>query len=111
VAGDEWIDGQDVYAARRQLFLDLLIDRLGDAGAIFGLGGDDAALVAAGIDVEPPGNMLGLDAEPLGRCMQAPLGLLGRILEVVEPDGQRSVVDSATPIRLPLRGHAASSWS
>jgi hypothetical protein len=72
-----------------QLRLDLLVDGLGDAGAVLGLGGDDAALIAAAIDIEAPVDVIGRDVEPLGRRVDAALRFLGRILEVVEPDVER----------------------
>ena len=104
VARDERVDDEHVNSAFGQLGLDLLVDRLGDAGAMFGLGGDDAALVAAKVDVQPALDFLRLDLEPFGGGVDAPLGFLGRVFEVVEPDRQRAIVNGDA-VELAVAGH------
>jgi hypothetical protein len=66
--------------------------------------GEDAGLVPAGVDEEAAGDVLRRDLEPFRGRGEAALRLLGRVLEVVEPDRQRTVMDGPV-IERPVRRH------
>ena len=68
------------------------------------LRGDDAALIPAGVDIEPAIDLAWFDLEPFRRGVKPSLRLFGRILEIVEPDRQRALMDGAI-VERPVRRH------